>query len=62
MLENGKINMSATELPAFLWEDNRAKYNDEDIYLGLFYGFYLEGVSVLTPAQTFRLMPESSVK
>ncbi|KAN0085801.1 hypothetical protein V8E55_006935 [Tylopilus felleus] len=45
MLENGKINMSATELPAFLWEDNRAKYNDEDIYLGLFYGFYLERVA-----------------
>jgi len=38
--------MSATELPAFLWEDNGAKFNDEDIYLGLFHGFYLEQVSL----------------
>ena len=38
--------MSASELPAFLWEDNRTKYNEEDMYLGLFHGFYLERVGL----------------
>ena len=38
--------MSATELPAFLWEDNGSKFNEEDIYLGLFRGFYLEQVGL----------------
>jgi hypothetical protein len=41
--------MSATELPAFLWENNGAKYNEEEIYLGLFRGFYLEWVGVIVP-------------
>ena len=38
--------MSATELPVFLWEDNGARYDEEDMYLGLFRGFYLERVSL----------------
>ena len=45
-LENGKIDMSASELPAFLWEDNGTKYDKEDMYLGLFRGFYLERVGL----------------
>jgi hypothetical protein len=39
--------MSATELPGFLWEDNGVKYDEEDIYLGLFHGFYLERVDLI---------------
>jgi hypothetical protein len=39
--------MSATELPAFLWEDNGVKYDEEDIYLGLFCGFSLERVDLI---------------
>ena len=38
--------MSATELPAFLWEDNGKTYNEEDMYSGLFRGFYLERVGL----------------
>ncbi|KAH0828575.1 hypothetical protein J3R83DRAFT_2845 [Lanmaoa asiatica] len=44
-IENGKIDMSATKLPAFLWEDNGTKYNDKNIYSRLFHGFYLERVA-----------------
>ena len=38
--------MSATELPAFLWEDNGKKYDKEDMCSGLFRGFYLERASL----------------
>ncbi|KAG8221173.1 hypothetical protein J3R82DRAFT_2731 [Butyriboletus roseoflavus] len=44
-LESEKIDMSATELPAFLWENNGTRYNEEDIYSGLFHRFYLERVA-----------------
>ena len=45
-LENRKIDMLASKLPVFLWEDNRTKYDEEDMYLGLFHGSYPKRVGL----------------
>lgn len=37
--------MLASELPVFLWEENRKKFNNEDMLSGHFHGYYLEQVS-----------------
>ncbi|KAF8119243.1 hypothetical protein EV363DRAFT_1245514 [Boletus edulis] len=44
-LENGKIKMSANNLPAFLWEENGRKFNEDSLLEGFFCGFYIERVT-----------------
>ena len=44
-LESGKIKMSSTDFPAFLWEENGHKFDEANTFQGFFRGFYIEQVS-----------------
>lgn len=47
-LESGKIKMTSTNFPAFLWEDNGRKFDIDNLFEGFFRGFYIERVSGAT--------------
>ncbi|KAG8212973.1 hypothetical protein J3R82DRAFT_11354 [Butyriboletus roseoflavus] len=43
-LLSSKIDMSASNLPAFLWEEIGQNFNDDNMFKGMFQGFFLEHV------------------
>lgn len=47
-LESGKIKMTSTNFPAFLWEDNGRDFDIDNLFEGFFRGFYIERVSGVT--------------
>ena len=47
--------MPATIYPVFLWEENGNSFDEENMYKGLFRGFFLERVKFLSSSIEFTL-------